>query len=102
PDFPENSDDEDSDTEPIPTIERIQELMNQWSRPHGYAVTRMQGRMKKQGQYTRYTLVCDRYGQRRPSNAKSRSTSSRKCGCNFKLTAWQKRPGKWLLKNHED
>ncbi|KAK4174700.1 hypothetical protein QBC36DRAFT_173623, partial [Triangularia setosa] len=100
---PDFSDVEDDETTPIPTVDQLLAYMNLWARPHGYAVNKTQARMKKKGDgYRRYTFFCDRYGSPRPSKAKPRNTSSRKCGCLFKLNAYEKEPGVWNIKNHED
>ncbi|KAK0655460.1 hypothetical protein B0T16DRAFT_397028 [Cercophora newfieldiana] len=88
---------DDDDDDPIPnpptsitasTIKGLQDAVNQWARPHGFAVIRKHGRGKRNGQYTRYTLFCDRYGQPRPSESTGlRKVYSRKCGCEWKATA---------------
>ena len=54
----------------------------------GFAVTRQAGRKKKEGLYTKYDLVCDRYGKSRPSESISlRESATRKCGYQQKTQA---------------
>ena len=51
------------------SIEDLQAAVNAWAKDKGFAVMRKNGRGKKNGAYTRYNLLCDRFSQPRPSKS---------------------------------
>jgi hypothetical protein len=53
----------------FPTVQELQVAINEWARSRGFAVIRTKGRGKKKGQYTRYDIVCDRFGDPRASTS---------------------------------
>ncbi|KAJ4397956.1 hypothetical protein N0V85_006406 [Neurospora sp. IMI 360204] len=94
---------------PSTTIEGLQESVNKWALNHGFAVNRGQGRGTKPRvpakDYTRYYLLCDRFGTPRKSTATIitiRKKASRKCGCNWKAVAKKdKKDGLWHFLLHD-
>ena len=54
--------------------------MSIWSRAHGYALTK-----RNSCQNRSIYLVCDRQGESKAKPGSTRSSASRKCGCEFKL-----------------
>ncbi|KAK3352997.1 hypothetical protein B0T25DRAFT_580816 [Lasiosphaeria hispida] len=61
-----DSDDEDEDAIPNPPDGELQAGINRWARSHGFGVNRFNGRSKKEDLYTRYELLCDRFGRQSP------------------------------------
>ena len=109
-----NSDsDDDSDDEVIPrpptgflspTIQALQSAVNDWAKDRGFAVVRQngrnrEGRTRNEGEYTRYDIVCDRYGKPRKSEGVGlRKSTTRKCGCLWKGYAVKTAAG-WLYRD---
>lgn len=102
----DTSDDEDIPNPPngisAPTIEGLQNAVNAWAKTRGFAVTRQHGKKNKRGEYARYYLVCDRFGQPRfGESAGLRETGTRKCGCTWKSVAKLTQDG-WVFRNSDE
>lgn len=103
-DLGDTSDDEEIENPPdgdffTTTIQELQTAVNLWAKERGFAVIRQAGRRKRNGEYTRYNFVCDRYGQPRVSRSVGiRQTATRKCSCKWRATAFRIADG-WTLRN---
>lgn len=85
-----------------PSIDALFTEVNNFAKVYGFGIVKRQG-YKQGGQYVRYTLECDRYGQPRASEgAGLRQRSSRKCGCKWKLIAESLQDGQWQLRSLAD
>jgi len=85
---------------PQPTIQALQDAVNEHTKAHGYAVSRAQGKKNKKGEYRRYRFYCDR-GRFTESRAIVRKASTRKTACGYQATAKLTDEG-WVFYPHED
>ncbi|OIW22136.1 hypothetical protein CONLIGDRAFT_414758 [Coniochaeta ligniaria NRRL 30616] len=90
------------DDAPQPTVQALQNAINEHARQHGYALSRTQGKKdKRMGRYRKYILYCDRGGAVRLSVATLRNTSTRKTGCLYQCIA-RRVDGGWRWEQHSD
>ncbi|KAK0714454.1 hypothetical protein B0T21DRAFT_426795 [Apiosordaria backusii] len=73
-----------SSENPAPDIQQLCDDLSLFAKRHGFAIIRKNGRNKQgpQQDYTRYDILCDRYGDTRLARGTGlRVSLSRKCRC---------------------
>ncbi|EXU95776.1 MULE transposase domain protein [Metarhizium robertsii] len=88
--------------DPAPSAEALFNTVNTFAKENGFGIVR-RNQYAFKGRVIRYSFQCDRFGQPRASEGTGlRTRKSRKCGCQWKITAESLEEGKWLLRQHKD
>jgi MULE transposase domain/FAR1 DNA-binding domain len=88
--------------DPAPSADALFNTVNIFAKENGFGIVR-RNQYSYKGRIIRYSFQCDRFGQPRASEGSGlRSRKSRKCGCEWKVTAESLEKGKWLLRQHKD
>ena len=88
--------------DPAPSAEALFRTVNAFAKENGFGVVR-RNQYTYKGRVVRYSFQCDRFGHPRTSKGCGlRNRRSRKCGCEWKVTAESLEEGKWLLRQHVD
>ena len=87
---------------PAPSAEALFDTVNTFAKENGFGIVR-RNQYTYKGRVIRYSFQCDRFGQPRASRSSGlRKRKSRKCGCEWKITAESLKEGLWLLRQHKD
>lgn len=88
--------------DPAPSADILFDRVNAFAKNNGFGIVR-RNQYSYKGRLIRYSFQCDRFGKPRASESCGlRDRRSRKCGCEWKITAEALEEGKWLLRQHKD
>lgn len=87
----------DGVSRPAGSIEELMSSLNDFAKNHGFAVIRNQGsnKRKETGEYTRWSLRCDRDDIRPSKSVGLRKSATQKVSCPWKGIATSKRADAW-------
>ena len=79
------------------SINELLDYLNAFAKQHGFAIIRRQGsnKRKETGEYTRWSLYCDRDAIRASEGHGLRRSTTQKNGCPWKGIATSKRSNGW-------
>ena len=87
--------------DPAPSAEALFDTVNTFAKENGFGIIR-RNQYAYKGRVFRYSFQCDPFGQPRASEGSGlRTRKSRRCGCEWKITAESLEEGKRLLRQHK-